>query len=253
MKEYNLDWLLDEYESKDDLKFLFFWGHEDKLNKGVGKFCFSQWYQLPFTVDGVVYQTAEHWMMASKAILFNDTESFKKIISASKPGQVKALGREVRNFDEGIWNKYKLQIVKYGNIHKFNQHPAFAEYLVGTHNHVLVEASPVDITWGIGLAQDHEDANNPYCWRGENLLGFALMEVRDWLSVNGHFEYLQVPIGLPWLIHPEKDLGDLYWQMGKGEEMLFVFHQYYFSLSAKEKEVFKIMYILPCNWQEALD
>jgi len=117
-------------------------------------------------------------MMAEKAALFGDLEARAKILQASSPGAVKALGRGIRNFDEAVWIENRFSIVVRGNAAKFEQNPALAEFLQQTGNRVLVEASPVDRIWGIGLAQNDEKANNPNLWVGLNLLGFALMQVR---------------------------------------------------------------------------
>lgn len=180
-QQYSIAWLKEQVESGGPIKYIFFWGHTNKFNEEVGKFCFSQWHVAPFTVDGVVYPTAEHWMMAHKALLFDDNEAFNKIITATKSAEAKDLGRTVKGFDEAIWNAKRYEIVVQGNIHKFGQHPALAEYLVNTGDRVLVEASPVDIVWGIGLAADSKSIDDIDAWRGLNLLGFALMEVRDLL------------------------------------------------------------------------
>ncbi|WP_437922118.1 NADAR family protein [Sphingobacterium sp. LRF_L2] len=88
---YDIDWLLQKYESDDTLKFIFFWGHINKYNEEVGKSCFSQWFPSPFVVDDITYKTAEHWMMASKALLFGDQDTFEKIIRCDKPGEAKEL------------------------------------------------------------------------------------------------------------------------------------------------------------------
>ena len=117
--------------------------------------------------------------MAHKAKLFADDDAFQKIIKADKPAEVKALGREIKGFDEALWNRRKYEIVRDGNIHKFNQHEKLKTFLLNTDNRVIVEASPVDTIWGIGLAQESKMIENPHTWRGENLIGFALMEVRD--------------------------------------------------------------------------
>lgn len=176
---YDIEWLKNKATDNESLKFLYFWGHTNKSNEAVGKFCFSQWYESPFVVDGVTYKTAEHWMMAKKALLFGDLEIFQKIVISDKPGEVKDLGRRISGFDDEIWTAERYEIVKAGNLHKFKQYPELSEYLLGTGNRILVEASPVDLIWGIGLAQDHADASSPNRWLGLNLLGFALMEVRD--------------------------------------------------------------------------
>lgn len=163
-------------------KYLFFWGHTAPAGEVVGKFVFSQWYASAFTVDGILYKTAEHWMMAQKALLFDDQDAFQKIIASNKPAEAKALGRTVRNYEEARWNEKKFAIVVQGNIHKFAQNKDLGAYLTGTGDRVIVEASPVDPVWGIGLAQDSPKALDPDTWKGENLLGFALMEARDFLS-----------------------------------------------------------------------
>lgn len=176
---FNLDWLLDKINKKEKIKFLFFWGHAASKDGSVTKSCFSQWWPSAFTVDGIRYVTAEHWMMAKKAELFNDTEMFEKILEAKSPASAKKLGRQVRNFDPKVWQNECFDIVCEGNYHKFSQHPALNEFLQNTGDKVLVEASPVDKIWGIGMAQDNPHAENPRLWKGSNLLGFALMEVRD--------------------------------------------------------------------------
>lgn len=162
-----------------DSKFLFFWGHTPSKDGTITKTCFSQWWQSVFVVEGVEYKTAEHWMMAKKALLFNDSEVFEKILLAKSPAEAKKLGREIKNYDEATWLANRYEIVKQGNIHKFNQNLDLKEYLLQTNSRVLVEASPVDAIWGIGMASDNEEVNFPEKWKGLNLLGFALMEVRD--------------------------------------------------------------------------
>jgi len=164
------------------LKYLFFWGHTGRPNAPVGKECFSQWYPAPFTIDGNTYVTAEHYMMAEKANLFADEATRTAILQVSHPDEAKKLGRTVRNFDETRWNAARFAIVVRGNTAKFSQHPALQAYLHQTGSRVLVEASPVDTIWGIGLAQDSPLAADPAQWRGLNLLGFALMEVRTQLT-----------------------------------------------------------------------
>ncbi|MFC4310294.1 NADAR family protein [Steroidobacter flavus] len=162
------------------MKFLFFWGHKTS-KKEVTATCFSQWYEAAFTVDGQRYPTAEHFMMAEKAALFGDQATRAKVLRASNPGAAKALGRQVRGFDETVWMEKRFDIVVRANEAKFSQNLELRQFLKNTGSRVLVEASPVDRIWGIGLAQDDERAKNPNSWLGLNLLGFALMRVRDGL------------------------------------------------------------------------
>jgi len=163
-------------------KYLLFWGHRPPTASGVGKGCLSQWWPAPFTVDGVVYPTAEHFMMAGKALLFGDSEAAERVVQASQPGAAKALGRQVRGFDEHLWAEQRFGIVVTGNMAKFSQHPQLGQFLLATGDRVLVEASPHDPVWGIGLAAEDERVASPRTWQGLNLLGFALMEVRHRLQ-----------------------------------------------------------------------
>ena len=177
--KYSLEKLMAQ---NSENKYVFFWGHQPSKDGTITKTCFSQWWISPFVVEGITYKTAEHWMMAKKAELFNDQEILEKIIQANSPAQAKKLGREVRNYVDSLWLENRYEIVKQGNFHKFSQNPDLKEFLINTKERILVEASPVDSIWGIGMATDHKDINNPEKWRGLNLLGFALMEVRDELK-----------------------------------------------------------------------
>jgi ribA/ribD-fused uncharacterized protein len=123
-------------------------------------------------------------MMAEKACLFGDLETHAKIISAPGPEAAKKLGRKVKDFDQAQWTANRFEIVVRGNAAKFGQNAALGRFLLDTHSNVLVEASPRDRIWGIGLGENHPDASNPTPWRGLNLLGFALMRVRDQLGNN---------------------------------------------------------------------
>ena len=163
-------------------KFLFFWGHQPNKDGSISKTCFSQWWLSSFEVDKVIYKTAEHWMMAKKAELFKDHAILEKILQAKSPAEAKKFGREVKNYNETLWLAARFDIVKEGNYHKFSQNPELKSFLLNTKERVIVEASPVDAIWGIGMAGDHKDILNPEKWRGLNLLGFALMEVRDELE-----------------------------------------------------------------------
>ncbi|MCF2530587.1 NADAR family protein [Yinghuangia soli] len=160
------------------VKFLHFWGHQAQADGSVGAGCLSQWWPSPFTVDGVEYATAEHWMMAGKARKFGDAEAERRAVAASHPKAAKAVGRQVRGFDEATWVAGRFALVVEGNVAKFGQHPDLLAYLLGTNTRVLVEASPMDRIWGIGLAAADPRADDPAQWRGLNLLGFALMEAR---------------------------------------------------------------------------
>ncbi|HET7464547.1 MAG TPA: NADAR family protein [Longimicrobium sp.] len=163
-------------------RYLFFWGHTAKDPASVGKECLSQWYPAAFEIDGVRYATAEHWMMAEKARLFGDHAAAERVLAAPHPGAAKRVGREVRGFDAAVWEERRFGIVVAGNRARFTQHAELGRFLLGTSARVLVEASPVDRVWGIGLAADDPRATDPRTWDGLNLLGFALMQVRAELA-----------------------------------------------------------------------
>jgi predicted NAD-dependent protein-ADP-ribosyltransferase YbiA (DUF1768 family) len=81
---YDISWLKARSKKGDALKYIFFWGHARVKNEAVGKSCFSQWYPASFIVEGITYKTAEHWMMAQKALLFGDSIIFQKIVNCEK-------------------------------------------------------------------------------------------------------------------------------------------------------------------------
>lgn len=163
-------------------KWLLFWGHQPQRDGSTGPGVLSQWWLSSFTVDDVAYASAEHWMMAGKARMFGDDESLAAVLAARTPAEAKNLGRKVRGFDEEGWGAARFELVVAGNVAKFGQDPDLRAYLLGTDNRVLVEASPRDKVWGIGLAASDDRATDPSRWRGQNLLGFALMEARARLA-----------------------------------------------------------------------
>ena len=176
----HLEALRARYNAGEELDFVYFWGYEQRLC-GINDACLSQWYELPFDADGQTYLTAEHFMMAEKAALFGDEAMRQKILNAQTLAGAKSLGRRVKNLDEHVWQQNRFEIVVRANQAKFAHSETLRRFLIGTGNSVLVEADPADRIWGIGLAQQDPRAKNPNEWRGLNLLGFALMEVREGL------------------------------------------------------------------------
>lgn len=174
---YTLQHIIEKFQKNEALQFLFFWGHTVK--EEITKSCFSQWFPASFKEEGIEYHTAEHYMMAGKARLFNDRKILEKILLSKNPNEVKSLGRKVKNFDPKLWDEYKYEIVKKGNFLKFSQNPKLKAFLLSTGDKILVEASPYDNIWGIGMLESDSRVLDPSLWNGENLLGFALMEVRD--------------------------------------------------------------------------
>ena len=176
--KYEIKDIIKRYDAGEQLDYVFFWGHHCKDGQ-VTKACFSQWFPSNFEVDGIMYNCAEQYMMAEKARVFEDEEIRAKILAASDPKIIKALGREVKNFSVKKWAPVSKEIVVKGNMHKFAQNIELFQFLHGTGNRILVEASPYDTIWGIGMQESDEGILNPHNWKGYNQLGFALMEVRD--------------------------------------------------------------------------
>ncbi|UIR56396.1 NADAR family protein [Sphingobacterium sp. SRCM116780] len=173
--EYSRNKLIGQFETEKPT-YIFFW----KPNIGiVDKSCLGQWQPSIFKVDADTYCCTEQYMMAEKARLFEDEEIAGLIMKSTDPKEMKALGKKVKNFDQTIWDRVKYSIVLNGNYFKFSQNKGIRQYLLATENKILVETSPLDTIWGIGLSENNGKVLNPNTWRDKNLLGFALMEVRD--------------------------------------------------------------------------
>lgn len=178
--KYDVESIKQMVSADPNLEFIYFWGHTPSA-KGITQTCLSQWYGVKFEVAGVEYHTAEQYMMAQKALLFDDKEVYDQIMLADNPREYKALGRKIRNFDGKVWDSSKYSIVVEGNKAKFSQNADLREYLLSTGDAILAEASPYDKIWGIGLYAAQAAKGTVQQWKGLNLLGCALMEVRDWL------------------------------------------------------------------------
>jgi len=140
---------------------------------------FSQWYRCSFTASELTFNCAEQYMMHGKALLFGDAAVAKEILAADHPKQHKALGRKVKSFDDVVWKANREKIVMAGSRAKFTQNPDLLALLLATKGTTLVEASPYDRIWGIGLSATDPKAQDPKTWRGQNLLGKILTQLRD--------------------------------------------------------------------------
>ncbi len=177
----DLEGLRARVRAGESLDYTLFYGHTEQ-GPSVTAACFSQWYPARFELGGIGYESAEQYMMAGKARLFDDPEVLAAILGTPDPGLAKGLGRKVRGFEGPVWNATRLEIVVAGNVAKFGQNPACKRVLMATGDAVLVEAAPRDRIWGIGMGRDNPDAHSPLAWRGQNLLGFALMAARSILA-----------------------------------------------------------------------
>jgi hypothetical protein len=157
-------------------RFTFFWQSESP---------FSQWHPAEFVVEGKRFVCAEQYMMHGKAVLFGDLEVARRILASASPKTQKALGRKVRGFDERLWRRERERIVYEGNHAKFTQNEALLKALLATAGTELVEASPTDRIWGVGLSEEDPRILNPALWRGENLLGKVLTRLREDLLTRG--------------------------------------------------------------------
>lgn len=137
----------------------------------------SNWEPSPFVLNGVRYSCVEQWMMAEKARLFGDEASRRAILKARSPARQKALGRTVRGFDERTWSWHRYRIVLLGTVAKYEQNPELRRLLFGTGDLTIVEASPEDPIWGIGMGSGDPNVLDRRRW-GLNLLGKAIMEAR---------------------------------------------------------------------------
>jgi ribA/ribD-fused uncharacterized protein len=139
---------------------------------------FSQWHRCQFTNDGILFRSAEQFMMYYKAQLMGDVVRANMILQSSDPRDQKRIGRQIYNFDQELWDENKVGIVYAGNRLKFSQNPRLMKKLIATKGKMLVEASPYDKIWGIGLGLDDPDRFDPERWRGDNLLGQILTRIR---------------------------------------------------------------------------
>lgn len=139
---------------------------------------FSQWWPCALEIDGILYNCAEQYMMAQKATLFQDAEALSRIMMTKDPSEQKAIGRRVIGYSDVLWHSVARDVVRSASYAKFIQNPELMEVLFETSETYLVEASPTDRIWGIGLGEDDPMIHDPDNWRGKNWLGHVLTEVR---------------------------------------------------------------------------
>lgn len=142
----------------------------------------SNWYLSDFEVNGIKYSSMEQYMMHQKAVLFHDNEIAEQILAISDVGKIKALGREVKKYNDVIWNGMRQIIIYEGLLEKFRQNDDLKNELLATGQDILAECAVQDRIWGIGLSMKDEKRFNMDEWQGQNLLGFSLMRVREVLQ-----------------------------------------------------------------------
>ncbi|KAL9649883.1 hypothetical protein ABK040_011356 [Willaertia magna] len=154
-------------------QFYFFWDHD----------FLDQWVICNFTLNEITFNCAEQYMMYQKALLMNDNETANQILNEKSPSKQKALGRSIKNWNQEKWDQNKIKIVFEGNNAKFRQNTELRKFLLNNipTNVELVEASPEDCIWGIGLSETDDGVNDKKNWKGLNLLGRILTKIRDYL------------------------------------------------------------------------
>lgn len=179
MRVRSITQLTDALASGFTPTYLHFWGHQPRKDGKIGANCLSQWWPAQFYESNHLFATAEHYMMWRKAKAFGDENCAIDILAASNPRTAKELGRKVKHFDDSAWASQRFDIAVSGNLAKFSQNDELKAFLLSTRDKILVEASPTDKVWGIGLGAENPASDDPANWQGLNLLGFALMEVRE--------------------------------------------------------------------------
>ncbi len=139
----------------------------------------SNWYLSDFTADGIRFSSMEQYMMYKKAALFHDMKTAGQIMGSDHVAEIKQLGRLVSGYDDRVWNGVRQIIVYEGLLAKFSQNVELKNKLLATGDAVLAECAVKDRIWGIGLSMTNPDRNDISKWKGQNLLGFALMMVRE--------------------------------------------------------------------------
>jgi ribA/ribD-fused uncharacterized protein len=163
-----------------------FWGKQD---------IYSNWHPASFEADGKLFANSEQYMMWRKATRFpGNQELAAAMLRTPDPAELKAMGRMVQNFVELVWQRERLDIMVAGCYAKFSWNSALRDELLATGDRILVEASPYDRIWGIGLRATDPDALDPTKWRGLNLLGQALMLVRDRLNAERQAQQRQAQL-----------------------------------------------------------
>lgn len=146
---------------------------------GENRGYFSNWYLSDFQVGGIVFHSAEQYLMYMKASTFGDIDIANRILDTYDQHQIKALGRRVKNYDDSVWSNIRQVIMEKGLYAKFSQNERLKAHLLATGDNIIAECSPYDVIWGIGLSTGDPRHTNPAEWKGQNLLGKALMTVRD--------------------------------------------------------------------------
>lgn len=139
----------------------------------------SNWYLSDFSINGISFTSMEQYMMYQKAVCFQDENIAEQVLATKDVAKIKELGRCVSGYNEQYWNGVRQIIVYEGLFAKFTQNELLKKQLKDTQNAILAECAVKDRIWGIGLSMNDSNRLKPELWKGQNLLGFALMMVRN--------------------------------------------------------------------------
>ncbi len=179
--KYSKAWLCQNSAEDKAQEIYMFWTPlpEESETEDISKACFSPLWMQEFVSGISTYSCVEQFVTAQMAELFGDKTVREEIMKCDDPRWIKALGRRCEGFNAEIWDMVKYTVMLNGNWYKFSQNKRLRDFLLSTGDRVLVYASPYDNVWGSMFAEGDDKANFPENWEGRNLLGFALMEVRD--------------------------------------------------------------------------
>ena len=144
----------------------------------------SNWYLSDFTVDGIKFSSMEQYMMYQKAVVFKDKDIASQILKTNDVARIKDFGRQVSNYNDSVWNGMRQIVIYKGLLEKFRQNEKLKKALLDTGDDILAECAVSDKIWGIGLSMKDSNKNDIKSWKGQNLLGFALMLVRNELRAS---------------------------------------------------------------------
>lgn len=176
---YSNAWLIQQIITGETPTYTCFLSDRCMQNADWDTNCLNENFYAPFKVEGITYLTIQHWLMAQKAALFYDFIAMEKIIACKTAAHAKLLANQIRNVDEDVWLANAYALVVKGNVHKFAQNSALKQKLLNTGNAIIVAITSTDCIWGNGLKFEKNIALNPFKWKGANLQGYALMQVRD--------------------------------------------------------------------------
>lgn len=194
-KQYNSDDLDDDIRLVNDL--LDWWAcpnfDELTINNRICKAIYfhkpeepygflSNWYPSTFELDGLTFSSVEQYIMYKKCMQFGDREAANAVMATHSPAKQQAIARKAKGYNDVVWKGLRQPVAMRGLFEKFKQSPNLLEQLLETRDSYLVECAVSDRSWACGISLYDDARFNLANWKGSNILGFALMEVREMLA-----------------------------------------------------------------------